>query len=88
MKISGAVIQNRNITTNTEITFEATYKKHNIFVSSDHNLGDPKHDHLTRFNVVVTNDGGGYAVDSVEDCHNIRDAIRGALTGACLLSGE
>lgn len=73
------------ITVNTEKEFEGTYKGMDIFVSSDHGLGEPEYDHLTRFNITVTDKAGMYAVDSYKDCHTIQDAIRYALKGAQLI---
>jgi predicted dehydrogenase len=85
MKISGAVIQNRNISINTEDHFEATYKGHDIYVSTNHGLGKPKYDHLKRFNIEVHGKDGTLAVDTYDDYHTIEDAIREALIGACLI---
>ncbi len=86
MKISEAIIQNRNIEENTSENFHATYKGKEIIVSSNHGLGKPKFDHLTRFNIEVIDIKTGLRdVDSFEDCHNIRDAIICALRGACLI---
>jgi hypothetical protein len=85
MKISGAVIQNRFIKVNTANEFVATYKGHRINISNDHKLGKPKYSHLTRFDIVVFGKDGGYAVNAYEDFHEIKDAIRYALKGACLL---
>ena len=85
MKVSGSVIQNRFIEINTDKEFVATYKGHIININSDHGLGKPKFDHLTRFSIIVFGKDGGYAVDSYQDFHEIKDAIRYALNGACLL---
>lgn len=85
MKVSGAIIQNRFIEKNTDTDFIAKYKKHWIEISSDHGFGKPKHDHLTRFNIEVLHMNGGHTVDSYEDFHNIKDAIRFALKESCLL---
>ena len=86
MKISGKIIQNRNIKEHNNTTFHATYKGKNIYVSNDHRLGRPKFNHLTRFNIEVTDNATGlYDVDTYEDCHTMNDAIRAALKGACLL---
>lgn len=86
MRVSEAIIQNRNIHVNTSTDFVATYKKHSIFISSNHGFGKPKYDHLTRFNIDVKGEDGLYAVQSYEDSHTIKDAIRYALKGACLIS--
>ena len=86
MKVSEAVIQNRNIKVSTEKDFEATYKGHSIYISSDHGFGKARYNHLTRFNIDVKGADGLYAVQSYEDFHTIKDAIRYALKGACLIS--
>ena len=86
MKVSGKVIQNRNIKQNDGVTFHAIYKRKTIWASKDHGLGKPKYDHLTRYNIEVTdNKSGMFDVDTYEDCHTMEDAIRCALKGACLL---
>jgi hypothetical protein len=86
MKISGKIIQGRNIAENTDITFRATYKGMTIYVSSDHGFGYPTYDHLTRYYIEVSNNKNGMLdVSTWEDCHTMRDAIRKALEGACLL---
>ena len=86
MKVSEALIQNRNIDVNTSSDFIATYKGHTIYISSKHGLGKPIFKHLTRFNIDVKDKEGLYAVQAYEDCHDIKDAIRYALKGACLIS--
>jgi|GEM_PF-2924492 len=86
MKISGVVIQNRNISENTENDFVATYKGKSIVISTNHGFGKPKWDHLKRYNIDVKDIKlGMYDVQSYEDCHEMRDAIRLALKGACLI---
>lgn len=86
MKIAGCIIQNRNIIESNQHTFHAIYKGKNIYVSSIHELGKPKYDHLTRFNIyVIDNKTELLDVDCYEDFHNIRDAIIFALKGACLI---
>ena len=86
MKISTAVIQERNISINTPETFSATYKGREIDITTDHGHGKPKYAHLERYDITVTHiKSGGYDVDTYEDLHNMRDAIRYALKGACLL---
>lgn len=86
MKISGCIIQNRNITAYSNNQFCAVYKGKNFYISSDHGFGKPKYDHLTRYFISVTDIKSGWAdVDAYEDCHNIRDAIKFALKGACLI---
>lgn len=85
MKISGAIIQNRFIEENTETTFMARYKGHTVYVSSDHGHGEPKWDHLTRYTIEVTDKRGCYAVNTYDDFHTMKDAIRYALKGACLI---
>ena len=87
MKISGLIIQNRNIVVHTENDFDATYKGKNIVISTDHGFGKPKYDHLKRFNIYVVDiPSGMYDVQSYEDFYEIRDAIRYALIGSLLLT--
>lgn len=87
MKISEAIIQNRNIKVNTEDDFEAVYKGKQIIVSTNHGLGKPKYDHLRRYNIEVIDIKTGMRdVDTYEDCHTKHDAIRYALKGACLIA--
>lgn len=86
MQISGCIIQRRNIDENTKSDFHATYKGKEIIVSSSHGLGDADKYWLTRFNIEVIDIKTGLRdVDTYEDCHEIRDAIRHALIGACLI---
>lgn len=86
MKISGLVIQNRNIEIHTDDNFSAFYKGKEINIATDHGHGKPKYDHLTRYDIVVTDLRTGlYDVNTWEDCHCMNDAIRHALVGACLL---
>ncbi len=85
MKISGRVIQERNISENSETDFVANYKGHIIHVTSDHGHGEPKQDWLTRFDIQVYDKRGCFAVDTWEDCHTIKDAIRSGFKGAMLL---
>ena len=87
MKISGAIIQQRNIEVSTENEFRATYKGKQISITTDHGFRDPKYDHLKRFMIDVTDiNTGMYDVQTYEDCHEINDAIRSSLKGACLIS--
>jgi len=86
MKISGAVIQNRNIRIYSEKCFRATYKGYDICVSTNHNLGEPIYKHLKRYGIGVWRIGSEHAiVDTYEDLHTMRDAIREALIGAHLI---
>ena len=86
MKISGKIIQKRNIKEHSDVNFHAIYRGKTIYVSSDHGFGKPKYNHLTRYNIEVTdNFNGMYDVQTYEDCHTMIDAIRIALKGACLL---
>lgn len=86
MKISGLVIQNRNISVDTENDFIAKYKGKEIIISTDHGFGKPKYDHLKRFNIdVIDIESGMKDVQTYEDFHNIKDAIRCALKGSLLL---
>ena len=87
MKISGAIIQQRNIIVSSENEFQATYKGKEIYISTEHSLGKPKYDHLKRFNIDVQDmNTGMYDVQTYQDFHDINDAIRYALKGACLIS--
>lgn len=87
MKVSEAIIQERNISVNTENDFEATYKGKRIFISTDHGFGKAKYDHLKRYNIDVRDiETGMYDVQSYQDCHTMKDAIRFALKGACLIA--
>lgn len=87
MKISGAIIQQRNIEVSTENNFRATYKGKQINITTEHGFGDPEFNHLKRFNIdVIDIETGMYDVQTYEDCHEINDAIRYALKGACLIS--
>lgn len=86
MKISGAIIQNKNISINSENDFVATYKGKEIIISTNHGFGKPKYNHLKRYNIdVVDISTGMIDVQSYEDFHTMRDAIRYALKGACLI---
>ncbi|HHX68962.1 MAG TPA: hypothetical protein GX708_13025 [Gallicola sp.] len=86
MKISGAIIQNKNITINSENDFVATYKGKEIIISTNHGFGKPKYNHLKRYNIdVVDISTGMIDVQTYEDFHTMRDAIRYALKGACLI---
>jgi hypothetical protein len=86
MKVSGIVIQNRNITTNTGKVFDATYKGKRIYITTDHGFGKPKHDFLNRYCIDVWDIKSGMKdVDSWQDFHEMRDAIRYALIEACLI---
>lgn len=87
MKISGAIIQKRNVEVSTENEFRATYKGKQINITTDHGFGKPKYEHLKRFMIdVIDIETGMVDVQSYEDCHEIKDAIRYALKGACLIS--
>jgi hypothetical protein len=85
MKISGCIIQNRNICDSTENLFKAIYKGKCIYISTDHGFGKPKYDHLKRFLIdVIDIKTGMYDVQTYEDFHVIRDAIIFALKGSLL----
>lgn len=88
MRISAnCVIQNRNISVNTENDFNATYKGKKIIISTNHGFGNARHDYLKRYNIDVIDIKTGLKdVQSYEDFHKIKDAIRYALRGACLLA--
>lgn len=86
MKVSGLVIQERNIKEHTESIFNATYKGKKINITKYHGFGKPKYEHLTRYMIdVVDMKTGLKDVDTYEDFHEIKDAIRYALQGAMLL---
>ena len=86
MKVSGAIIQKRMISEHTETTFHATYKGHDIHITSCHGHGKPKHDFLTRYDIEVrVGESGVLDVNTWEDFHNMHDAIAYALRGACLI---
>lgn len=86
MRISEAIIQNRNIEVSTKDEFIATYKGKQIIVTTDHGLGEAKDWWLTRYNIdVIDIESGLRDVDTFEDCHEIKDAIIHALRGACLI---
>ena len=86
MKISSLIIQNRNISVNTDNDFVATYKGKEIIISTRHGLGKPKYDHLKRYNIDVIDIASGLKdVQTYDDLHDMRDAIRLALKGSCLL---
>ena len=86
MKISGLVIQNRNIFVNTKNDFIAKYKGKEIIISTNHGFGKPKYEHLKRYNIgVIDIESGMKDVQTCEDFHTINDAIRCALKGSLLL---
>lgn len=86
MKISGAVIQPRNIIVYSDDEFRAKYKGRRIEITTDHGFGIPNESHLKRYMIDVWDDRtDSHEVDTWEDCHFIEDAIRLALKGACLI---
>ena len=87
MKVSGCIIQKRQIIDHTENLFHAYYKCKLIYISTDHGFGKPQYDHIKRFLIdVVDIKSGMYIVQTYQDCHTIRDAIIYALKGAMLVS--
>lgn len=69
-----------------ETTFHATYKGYEIYLTSIHGHGKPQYNHLTIYNIEVRkNESGILDVSTWEDFHTMRDAIRYALKGACLI---
>lgn len=89
MKVSGAVFQTKNITTNTADVFDAMYKGHHFYITTDHGFDKPKYEHLKRFCIDVwDNSTGMKAVSTYADHRNIKDAIREALIGSCLIKGN
>lgn len=86
MKIGQLVIQKRNIKENTANVFDATYKGKRIYITTNHGFGKPKYDHLNRYMIDVVDIKTGLKdVDTYDDCHEIKDAIRLALKGAMLM---
>jgi hypothetical protein len=85
MKVAGCIIQEKNITVNTEKKFEARYKGKRIYITANHGHGKPKEKHLKRYDIDVIDFDGTYDVQTWEDLHSIRDAIIFALKGACLI---
>ena len=86
MKVAGCVIQNKNISENTEDVFCATYKGKRFYITQTDFYGQPKYDHLKRFLIdVVDIETGMYDVQSYEDFHSIHDAIIYALKGSQLI---
>ncbi len=86
MKVSGLVIQNKNIKKNTSTDFEATYKGKQIIITTNHCLGSAKYGHLNRYDIdVIDIKTGMYDVNTYIDLHTMHNAIRFALIGACLL---
>jgi len=85
MKIAEAIIQKRMIHEYTKTTFHATYKGHDIYITSEHGHGKPKHNNLTRYDIEVRiADSGFMDVNTWGDFNTMHDAIRYALQGACL----
>jgi zona occludens toxin (predicted ATPase) len=86
MKISAIIIQNRNIKSYSSDLFDATYKGKRIYITTDHGFGKPKYDHLKRYCIDVWDIKSGMKdVDAWQDFHEMKDAIRFALIGACLI---
>lgn len=86
MRISEAIIQNRNILRYSDDNFDATYKGKRITITTDHGFGKPKYNHLKRYCIDVWDIMSGMKdVDSWQDFHTMKDAIRYALIGACLI---
>jgi hypothetical protein len=85
MKVSGCVIQEKNIAVNTSESFEATYKGKRIYITTDHGFGESKYPLCKRFLIdVVDIKTGMYDVQSYQDHQKIRDALIYALKGAML----
>lgn len=87
MKIQvGVVIQDKNIDKNTEHDFLATYKGKQIEITTNHAHGEAKYKHLMRYDIsVVDVKSGMIDVYTYQDFHNMKDAIRYALKGCCLI---
>lgn len=87
MKVSGCVFQSRNIKQYDSNNFYATYKGKSFHITTDHGLGKPKYNYFKRFNIdVIDIETGMYDVQTYEDCHDIKDAIRHALYGAMIIT--
>lgn len=87
MKVSGCIIQNRQIIDHTENLFNANYKGKRIYISTSQEFGKPQYDHLKRFLIdVVDIKTGIHNVHAYKDLHTIRDAIIYALKGAMLVA--
>jgi hypothetical protein len=80
MKIGGRIIQDRNISVNTNEKFSATYKKHYIEIEMREN--DKRRN--PTFSVDVWHFNGSWAVEAFVDRCSIHDAIIYALNGALL----
>lgn len=86
MKISGAVIKDKYIEEHTEKDFSAQYKGKRIEITTCHGHGDAKYSHLARYDIEVRDIKTGMLdVNTYDDFHCMKDAIRYALEGACLL---
>ncbi len=80
MKVGGRVIQNKNISVNTETEFSATYKNHYIEIK----LYKRERGENPEWNIDVWHFDGGTAVESIERRCTIHDALIYALNGAML----
>ena len=86
MKVSTAIIQNKKISEHSETDFVATYKGREIKITTNHGHGKAEYDHLTRYDITVIHlESGMHDVNTYEDFHTMRDAIRYAIIGACLM---
>lgn len=74
------IIQDKNISINTSDKFSATYKKHYVEIS----LHKKEKGSNPEWNCDVWHFNGGFAVQTIVQRCNIRDAIVYALDGACL----
>lgn len=80
MKIGGRIIQNKNISVNTDEKFSATYKQHYIEIS----LYKKEVGCNSEWSCNVWHFKGGSAVDTIVQRCTIHDAIVYSLNGALL----
>ena len=80
MKIAGRIIQNKNISHNSEKKFCATYKQHHIEISL-HKMDKGCN---PEWNCDIWHFNGGTAVSTIVQRCTIRDAIIYSLDGALL----
>ena len=87
MKVGNAIIQKRMIEQYDEDNFYATYKNYRIEITTEHGFDPPDDPYIKRFMIdVISERGDGMkAVDALEDCETIEEAIEHALWGADLI---
>lgn len=74
------IIQNKNISANTNEKFSATYKQHYIEVS----IHKKEQNSNPEWSCDVWHFNGGFAVSTIVQRCTVKDAIMYALDGACL----